>query len=167
MRGNVRHTPSMSPVGKKQSWVEEMQTKDRSQNFYDVDGTLSTAQHQEIKMSMTLPALPSTEDNFLNPDWRKLAICKGKTAQFFRHRCSVRCINHASGCNRVRVVRESKAMCLNCPVLEHCRVWSIETNLLKGIAGGLTEVERRTARTILKGEDSGNEEEYESDDYCW
>lgn len=164
MRGNVRHTQSMSPVGKKQSWVEEMQTKDRSQNIYDLDGTLSTAQRQEIKMSMTLPALPSTEDNFLNHKWRKLALCSGKTTQFFRHRCSVRCLNHASGCSRVRVVRECKAICAECPVMEHCRIWSIETNLLKGIAGGMTEIERRTARTILKGEEHGEEE---SDDYYW
>jgi hypothetical protein len=76
----------------------------------------------------------------------------------------VRCINHANGCNRVRVVRDCKAMCLGCPVLEHCRIWSIETNLLKGIAGGMTEIERRTARTILKGEEDAEEE---SDDYCW
>jgi hypothetical protein len=55
-------------------------------------------------------------------------------------------------------------MCLGCPVLEHCRIWSIETNLLKGIAGGMTEIERRTARTILKGEEDAEEE---SDDYCW
>ena len=76
----------------------------------------------------------------------------------------MRCINHANGCNRVRVVRDCKAMCLECPVLEHCRIWSIETNLLKGIAGGMTEIERRTARTILKGVE---ENEEESDDYCW
>jgi hypothetical protein len=53
-------------------------------------------------------------------------------------------------------------MCLECPVLEHCRVWSIETNLPKGIAGGLTELERKIARTIIKGV-----EEDESEDYCW
>ena len=166
MRGSVRPTQSMSPVGKKQSWVKEMQTKDRSENFYDFTGILSTPQHQAIKMSMTLPVLPSTEDNFLNHQWRKLALCKTKTTQFFRHRCSVRCINHANGCDRVRVVRECKAICAECPVAEHCLIWSIETNLLKGIAGGMTEIERRTARTIIKGEDDGGEEE-ESDDYYW
>jgi len=61
-------------------------------------------------------------------------------------------------------VRECKAICAECPVIEHCRIWSIETNLLKGIAGGMTEIERRTARIILKGEENGEEE---SDDYCW
>ena len=99
-------------------------------------------------------------DNFLNREWRKHALCKGKTTQFFRHRCSVRCLNHKEGCNRVRVVRDCKAICEQCPVLEHCRVWAIETNLLKGIAGGMTEIERKQARIIIKGEDDDNAEDY-------
>ena len=163
MRGNVRHTQSMSPVGKKQSWVKEMQTKEKSENIYDLDGMLSTSQRQEIKMSMTLPPLPSTEDNFLNREWRKYALCKEKTALFFRHRCSVRCINHKQGCSRVRVVRDCKALCEQCPVLEHCRIWSIETVLIKGIAGGLTEIERKEATKIIKGDDYAEEP---TDDYC-
>lgn len=163
MRGNVHHTPSMSPVGKKQSWVKEMQTKDRSQNSYDYDGMLSTPLRKEIKTSTTLPPLPSTEDSFLRREWRTQALCKSKTTQFFRHRCSVRCTGHHKGCNRVKVVRECKTVCEKCPVLEHCRIWAIEANLLKGIAGGMTEIERKCARFITKGET----EDDEQSDYCW
>jgi hypothetical protein len=47
--------------------------------------------------------------------------------------------------------------------LEHCRIWSIETNLLKGMAGGLSEIERRQARIIMKGEEANEQES----DYCW
>lgn len=101
-------------------------------------------------------------DNFLNREWRKYALCKAKTTQFFRHRCSVRCISHNVGCSRVRVVKECKAICNKCPVLEHCRIWAIETNLLKGIAGGMTEIERKEARTILKGEE---DEQERTEDY--
>lgn len=160
MRGNVRRTQSMSPHGKKQSWVEAMQTKDRSQNTYDYDGMLSTQRQKEIKTSTTLPPLPSTEDNFLRREWRALALCKGKTSQFFRHRCSVRCTGHHNGCDRVKVVRECRATCSKCPVLEHCRIWAIETNLLKGIAGGMTEIERKHARFITKGVTDDDESDY-------
>ena len=158
MRGNVRRTQSMSQVGKKQSWVKEMQTKDKSQSIYDWDGMLSTQQQKEIKTSTTLPPLPSTEDKFLRRDWRDLALCKNKTVQFFRHRCSTKCVNHQSGCSRVRVVRQCKELCSQCPVLEHCRLWAINTNLIKGIAGGMTEIERRHARTIITGVEQNDDE---------
>lgn len=163
MRGNVRHTQSMSQHGKKQLSAKETQTKFKSQSIYDTDGMLSTVQHQEIKMSMTLPPLPSMADNFLNREWRKYALCKGKTPLFFRHRCSIRCAKHKKGCDRVRVVRDCKAICASCPVLEHCRTWAIETNLLKGVAGGQTESERKEAIKLIKGENY--DEEY-TDDYC-
>ena len=162
MRGSVRHTQSMSQVGKKQLSEKEMQTKAQLQSIYDLDGMLSTIQRVEIKMSMTLPQLPCMADKYLNREWRKLALCKQKTTQFFRHRCSVRCLNHKNGCNRVKVVRECKAICEKCPVLEHCRIWSIETNLLKGIAGGMTEIERKEVLKKIKGD---NYDQEQSEDY--
>lgn len=60
-------------------------------------------------------------------------------------------------------MRDCKALCEQCPVLEHCRIWSIETVLIKGIAGGLTEIERKEATKIIKGDDY---EEEPTDDYC-
>jgi hypothetical protein len=162
MTSEYSRTQPMSRRGKKPSWVEEMQTRDRSQNPYDVDGMLSTKQQAEIKISMTLPPLPSMEDNYLGRKWRLLALCHGLTDQFFRHRCGVRCTQHTNGCNRVRTVRECRALCAKCPVLEHCRVWSIETNLLKGFVAGMSEQERAIARQLIKGE-----EENEGTDSDW
>lgn len=103
------------------------------------------------------------EDKYSNREWRKLALCKQKTTQFFRHRCSARCLNHKNGCNRVKVVRDCKSICEKCPVLEHCRIWAIEADLLKGIAGGMTEIERREATKIIKGD---TYEQEPTTDYC-
>ena len=164
MSSEYKRTQPMSRHGKKQSWVEEMQTRDRSQNPYDVDGLLSTQHQTEIKTGMTLPALPSSEDNYLDRKWRPLGLCHGLTDQFFRHRCGVRCVQHPNGCNRVRVVRECRSLCATCPVLEHCRIWAIETNLIKGFVAGLSEKERSEARKILKGEESTDDT---GTDYCW
>lgn len=163
MNSESGRTQPMSRHGKKQSWVEEMQTRDRSLNPYDVDGMLSTPQQVEIRMSMTLPALPSTEDKFQDRKWRPLGLCHGQTDNFFRHRCGARCLQHPNGCNRVRIVRECRSLCAKCPVLEHCRVWAIETNLLKGFVAGLSEKERSEARKIMKG-DTDDES---GTDYCW
>ncbi|NBO54476.1 MAG: hypothetical protein EBU84_07750 [Actinobacteria bacterium] len=113
-----------------------------------------------MKTSTTLPPLPSTEDGFLRREWRALVLCKGKTKQFFRHRCSARCTGHVNGCSRVKVVRDCRSLCEKCPVLEHCRIWAIETNLLKGVAGGLTEIERKHARFIIKGVEDDDESDY-------
>jgi hypothetical protein len=161
MSSEYKHTQPMSRHGKKQSWVEEMQTRDRSQNPYDLDGLLSTPLQKEIKTHTMLPALPSSEDNYLDRSWRPLGLCHGLTEQFFRHRCGVRCVQHANGCNRVRVVRECRSLCAKCPVLEHCRVWAIETNLIKGFVAGMSEKERAEARKILKGEEDDT-----GTDYC-
>lgn len=81
-----------------------------------------------------------------------LALCKGMTAKFFRHSCSLRCQSHANGCNRVKSVRECRSMCASCPVLEHCRIWSIHNNLEHGFAGGMTESERHQAIIEIVGE---------------
>lgn len=85
------------------------------------------------------------------------AKCAGQTVKFFRHSCSPRCNNHANGCNRVKSVRECRAICMSCPVLEECRNWSIFTNLTHGIAGGMTESEREKIRVELFGEDNERE----------
>ncbi len=44
-------------------------------------------------------------------------------------------------------------MCSVCPVLEHCRIWSIETYLPRGFVAGMSENERKQARFLLKGEE--------------
>ena len=53
-------------------------------------------------------------------------------------------------------------MCAQCPVLEHCRIWAIETNLPRGFVAGMSEKERTEARRLIKGEEAD-----EGTDYCW
>ena len=136
----------MFPRGRKRLWAKEMPQKKKLQNHYDYDGLLSTPEWLEIKTSVTLPVLPSTENHYANLDWYDHALCSGKTDLFFEHRCSIRCSRHPEGCDRLGCVREAKAMCSSCPVLEHCRIWAIETQLQHGVAGAMTERERLDIR---------------------
>jgi len=109
---------------------------------YNYDGLLSTPVQVAIKTSMTLPPLPSTDALWWESKWLDYAACKGKTDLFFQHRCSTRCDQHPSGCDRLQCVCDAKEICAACPVLAHCRIWSIEDSLQHGIAGAMTERER-------------------------
>lgn len=80
------------------------------------------------------------------------AKCAGQTNKFFRHSCSKKCNVHSNGCNRVKSVRECRAICMSCPVLAECLTWSIYMNLTNGFAGGITESERLSIRQELLGE---------------
>ena len=136
----------MSRHGRKLWWVKETQQRAKSPNPYDYDGLLSTEKWQKIKTSLTLPALPSTASRYRDLDWQEHAACTDQTALFFEHRCSIRCHRHHRGCERLECVRKAKGICAECPVLEHCRIWAIETHLQHGIAGAMTERERLTVR---------------------
>jgi len=149
MQDAQRKSP-MSRHGKSKSSGRATPRKKKSPNIYDFDGLLSSTQQEEIKTSSTLPALPSTDNSYLESEWVSLASCKGKTLKFFRHACSRRCETHPEGCTRVKSVRDCRSVCALCPVLEHCRLWSIHTNLTHGIAGGLTESERLSIRQELQ-----------------
>ncbi len=85
--------------------------------------------------------------------WAKHAVCSGKTALFFRHSCTNKCITHPAGCSRVKSVRDCKSICSRCPVLEFCRKWAIHDNLEVGVAGGMTELERLWLKSELEGEE--------------
>ena len=136
----------MSPLGRRRWSEKETPPKKRSPTLYDFDGLLSTSEWVKIKTSVTLPVLPSTANNFRNLEWQDHAVCLGNTDLFFEHRCSIRCSRHRHGCERLECVREAKALCASCPVLEHCRIWAIETHLQHGIAGAMTERERLNIR---------------------
>ena len=144
----------MSRHGKSMSSAKETQLKKKSQNIFDVDGLLSSEKQRDIKTATPLPALPSLDDRKPLKDWFELALCKGETPLFFRHSCSKRCASHPSGCIRVKSVRECKALCADCPVLEHCRIWALTMPLQCGVAGGMTESERDRFRTTVLGVDS-------------
>ena len=141
----------MSRHGKSTSSAKVTPPKTKLRNIFDVDGLLSTEKQEAIKTSMTLPALPSLDDRNPLRDWFELAGCKGQTALFFRHSCSKRCASHPAGCVRVKSVRECKAVCADCPVLEHCRIWALAMPLQCGVAGGMTESERDRFRITVLG----------------
>jgi len=44
----------------------------------------------------------------------------------------------------------ARAVCHSCPVMDECREWALD-NLADGVAGGLTEKERRTIRRRPRG----------------
>ena len=141
----------MSRHGKSTSSAKETQPKKPLRNMFDMDGLLSTEKQEAIRTSMTLPALPSLDDRSPLRDWFELAACKDQTVLFFRHACSKRCSSHPNGCVRVKSVRECKAICADCPVLEHCRIWALTMPLQCGIAGGMTESERDRFRITVLG----------------
>lgn len=141
MRDLTRKEP-MSRRGRKLSLDEGTPLSRKSPNIYDFDGLLSTEQQEEIRTSWMPPALPSTDNQYLASEWFGYAACKGETRKFFRHSCSKRCDHHPNGCSRIKNVRECRAICAGCPVLEHCRIWSLNTELPYGLAAALTESER-------------------------
>lgn len=68
----------------------------------------------------------------------------------FRHRAACTSVDPAvffpvPGRRHATAVRTAKAVCAGCPVRDECLSWALSA-LPDGIAGGLTEDERRTER---------------------
>jgi hypothetical protein len=62
----------------------------------------------------------------------------------FGHGCNAYCHRHnGKQCMVSDRVAYAVGICEACPVLAHCRIWAIESELECGIAGGMTEAERR------------------------
>ena len=112
---------------------------------YDFDGLLSSDQQVKIRTSSTLPPLPySGRTTFPSEGWAPLAACLQRTEDMFAHRCNAWCHKHqGTKCIISDRVAYAKGICAACPVLAHCRIWSIESELECGVTGGLTEAERR------------------------
>lgn len=66
-------------------------------------------------------------------DWRDLANCRGFEDAMFPS-------------SNAYEIEQAKGLCSNCPVVEHCLQWALETGEDFGVWGGLTEAERRTLR---------------------
>lgn len=77
---------------------------------------------------------PATADQY----WRMRAACHGADPDTFFPAAK-------AGAVRDRQVAAAKAICAGCPVREACLSWAL-THLSDGIAGGMTEYERRTVR---------------------
>lgn len=156
MTQDANRPEPMSRLGKNKSSGRATPRKKMSLSGYDFDGLLSTEKQMEIKTSWTQPALPSMGSNWSESEWIEHAACKGLTERYFRHFCSKRCEAHPMGCDRVRNVRECKEICAGCPVLEHCRIWSLNVDLPYGMAAGMTESERlrwQDARALAPRDD--------------
>jgi hypothetical protein len=80
----------------------------------------------------------------------------------FRHRAACRSVDPevffptaVEGRQFQAQVSIAKTVCARCPVLDECRAWALVTGLSDGIAGGMTEHERRTELTRRRGSRRG------------
>lgn len=71
------------------------------------------------------------------PDWRDQAACKGKTDLFF---IEARCTNQH------KQIKDCRAICEECPVIDDCRRWALAEHIDYGFVGGMTVNERREIR---------------------
>lgn len=71
-------------------------------------------------------------------DWRHNAICRDEDPELFFPVGD-------SGPAQLQTA-EAKAICGRCPVREACLQWALTTGLADGVAGGLSEDERRKLR---------------------
>lgn len=75
----------------------------------------------------------------------------------FAHTCIHKCsLTNGEHCLEDPRVERAKEFCDNCPVMDHCRWWSVVDNLLFGVAGGLTYAERLTIRKALRKDKFGS-----------
>lgn len=74
-------------------------------------------------------------------DWRHRARCRGHDPELW---FPVGTTGPAE-----EQIKDAKAICRLCPVLKECRAWALAA-LDYGIAGGLTEEERRVERRKVR-----------------
>lgn len=61
----------------------------------------------------------------------------------FAHRCTSHCYkNRGVSCEVVKSVVRAKTLCERCPVLPHCRLWALDSQLSYGTAGAMTASQR-------------------------
>jgi WhiB family transcriptional regulator, redox-sensing transcriptional regulator len=75
-------------------------------------------------------------------DWRREAICRGKTALFFPG-------PYEGPCQRDRREHAAIVMCVACPVMLECRTFARRTNQ-SGVWGGEADEARARGRTADK-----------------
>lgn len=72
-------------------------------------------------------------------DWRELAVCRDVDPELFFP------VAEPGTSLYRREVARAKAVCRRCPVVAECLEWAL-TDLPYGVAGGMTEDERRALR---------------------
>lgn len=68
-------------------------------------------------------------------DWRHLAACREEEAELFFPVGN-------TGPAQLQA-EEAKAVCRQCPAMEACAAWALDTRQEHGVWGALTEAERR------------------------
>lgn len=150
------------PRGRRESSVEETLTRGELPPQFDLDGRITTGSWREAKTSLmrtASPALPPPVLADTNDEWRSHAYCAGNpnaTHVMFGHTCIYRCTStNGAFCQSDSRVQASRKFCDSCPVRDHCLYWAVTTNLLFGVAGGLTYAERLVVRKRLKADPAG------------
>jgi WhiB family transcriptional regulator, redox-sensing transcriptional regulator len=152
---------SLPPLGRKRSSVKETLIRGQLPPQFDHGGLITTGSWREAKTSLmrtvSLDMPPVLADT--NNDWRDHAYCKGNPNVcqiMFAHNCVYSCTkSDGRKCNNDRRVKAAKEFCAKCPVLDYCLYWAVVTNLLHGVAGGLTSAERLVIRKKLKADPYG------------
>lgn len=73
-----------------------------------------------------------------NYDWQYKGACNGEDPELFYLPYNAR------GEEKLQQIKDAKAVCARCPVIEQCLNFAIETEEPFGIWGGMSEDERNT-----------------------
>ena len=81
-------------------------------------------------------------------DWRTLGACRTTDPDLF----------HPAGKTGPYLVqiRQAKAVCRTCPVMQQCLDWALETREMNGVCGGMDEDERRRLLKRARRWSAGN-----------
>ncbi|MGW2710660.1 WhiB family transcriptional regulator [Streptomyces sp. NPDC001356] len=71
-------------------------------------------------------------------DWRHNAVCRSEDPDLF--------FPIGDTGPALLQIREAKAVCVRCPVIERCLQWALESGQDFGVWGGLSEAERRSLK---------------------
>ncbi len=74
----------------------------------------------------------------MSMDWRKKAACLDEDPELF--------FPIGTTGRALEQIEEAKAVCAQCPVIQECLEWALDTNQDAGVWGGMSEEGRRTLR---------------------
>ena len=83
-------------------------------------------------------------------EWVMWAACYGAPALMYSHKCKTECRQQRLGCNIDPDVEQLRSLCDSCPVEKDCLTWALKSKHEHGMAGGMTEGERRMLLVYMK-----------------
>jgi hypothetical protein len=138
------------------SSVTEALTNGELPPQFDVAGRVTTDWSLIRQTSSTRTVSLDTPPVFADRDltWMDHAACStgvGALAPvMFAHTCNYECSKTSGRRCRGPETQKAKLICASCPVNDHCAWWATITNLLTGVAGGMTYAERLIVRNKLR-----------------